>query len=409
MIINDVKPKSVAIVCMTMLSAALDLLISYGTYKGEYEVKYFCDIYNNSIGENFNGKEVVNLSKLKQDYDNNDIDVILVESSNAGVLPFKLLKDIGIDDKVYIVPPWFYDGAFDYVAVTEFKQTDEVPLSEALIKADMNKAVLDFIGLFTNYHCNYSCKSCITASPLAEVGFTTLESFVNDIKRLSEIYWHITRIRITGGEALLHPDLIEIAKIARKAFPGAGIAIQTNALMLLKKDNGLKDLYKTMRENNIGFQISVYKPIYEKRDILREELQSNGIQWSWGQISCEVVEYFDVWRELTPKNDEKEQYAICRSMKNCHILLDGYVYPCIMQMTSKNIEKYFSVEFEGFEEAMPKMRQNIYDTKMDGWELTEFLSSPNFACKYCCINEQKNVKWEQYSAKNSKLSDYVLK
>jgi molybdenum cofactor biosynthesis enzyme MoaA len=260
----------------------------------------------------------------------------------------------------------------------------------------------------TNLHCNSSCRSCVTASPLAKREFTSLELYKNDVSRLKELYWHVSRIRITGGESLLHPDISEIVKITREAFPATGLAIQSNGILILKNDGSLDGLFDVMKKNRCGFQISTYMPVYKRRDELDAILRSHGVQWHWGQISGLPIEEFNICRMLSPENNMEQQHNDCRGNKHCHALLDGHIYPCFMPVSAKVLEKHFDVEFEGMADNIDKVRVNIYDTDLDGMEIVEFLTKPSLICEYCCFEKERNVKWEQCPRKDAKLEDFVL-
>jgi len=260
----------------------------------------------------------------------------------------------------------------------------------------------------TNLHCNSSCKSCVTASPLAEPEFISLESYQRDIEKLSELFWHVCRFRISGGEPLLHPDIAKMVKITRKAFPATGLAVQTNALLLLKDDGQFDELLDVMRENRCGFQISTYQPIYDRREKLSEILLRHGVQWHWAQISGKPIESFWYFRMLSPINDMEQQHHTCYTDKHCHAIYKGYAYPCFLPGSSEIIEKHFNVKFEGMAENMDKMRLNLHDTELDGYEIVKFLESPTPMCSYCCFEKLRTTEWKQCSRKDAKLEDFVI-
>ena len=382
--------------------------------KHRYHVICIYDYTEKNIGRKLGGAEIVSLEQLSEMQRDGRIDKIVIANSDyldhrlSGT--FKKMKDEGIVDNVFIVPPWFYDGAYDFVhySLQPFKCGERITLNSALIKADMSKDLLDFIMLLTNLHCNNSCISCVTASPLAEPKFITLSSYQRDIKKLKELYGHICRFRISGGEPLLHPDIAEMVKITRKAFPATGLAVQTNGLLLLKDDGRLDELFNVMRENRCGFQISTYKPIYERRDKLSKILLKHGVQWHWAQISGKPLDSFWYFRMLSPVNDMEQQHATCFTDKHCHAIYDGYTYPCFMPASAEIIEKHFNVKFEGMAENMDKMRLNLHDTDLDGWEIIEFLERPTPMCKYCCFEKVRDIEWKQCPRADAKLEDYVI-
>jgi MoaA/NifB/PqqE/SkfB family radical SAM enzyme/GT2 family glycosyltransferase len=422
---HDVKPfydeagavdiGKVAIVGTHQFGEALMRKISSTPDMHSFRLTCFCDSTGQYNEKTLHGFENVKLKQLAKMHQDGKIDKIIVAYSGHAIeLPsskvFRQLRDAGITEGVYTVPPWYYDGAYDYVqySLAPFDRENEITLNSALIKADMSKDVLDFIMPVSNLHCNSSCKSCVTASPLVEREFTTLKSYKNDIRRLKELYWHVSRFRITGGEPLLHPDISEMVEIAREAFPATGLAIQSNGNLILKNDGSLDGLFEVMKKNRCGFQISTYMPVYKRRDELDMILKRHGIQWHWGQISGQPIEEFNICRMLTPVNDMEQQHRNCRGNKHCHTLLDGYIYPCFMPVSAKVLENYYGVEFKEMAGNIDKMRINIYDTKLDGMEIVEFLTKPSPACEYCCFEKERNEKWEQCPRKDAKLEDFVL-
>jgi FkbM family methyltransferase len=380
-----------------------------------FEIVCFCDSTGQYTYETLHGFPNISLELLAKQYINGSIDKIIVAFSGYAHNPatstvFKQLQDAGINDKVFIVPPWFFDGAYDYVHYTLQSITgDKKPtLRSALVKADMSKAVLDYVSPFTNLHCNFKCKACSVASPLAEPDFVSVSSFKNDFEKLKKLYWHISRIRITGGESLLHPDIAEIVQIIRDTYPATGLAIQTNGLLLLKDDGRFNELFKVMRETRCGFQISTYKPITDKKETLAKMLNKHGVEWHWAQMSGKPLEVFECFRMLKPDNDMTLQHKACYQTKYCHALRNGYLYPCGSTISSETIEKYFNVKFEKMDENIEKMRINLQDTKLDGWDIANFLKNPTPSCMYCCFERRRELKWEQFSTDTATLEDFVL-
>jgi len=409
---TDAGVERVAIVGANMLGIAIASSISSDLNNKKFKLECICNLAGKEAADSIGFVKVVSLNDLADMCQKGKIDKIIVAiASIFNPSPsdtFRMLRDVGITDDLYIVPPWYIDGAYDYVAVSPFESCEEMPLTSVLVKADMNKAVLDFISPHSNLHCNFRCASCCMAAPIAKPGFTTISSFRKDINRLKELYWHINRIRITGGETLLHPEIGEMVKITREAFPAAGLGLQTNGALLLKDDDRLKGLFEIMRENRCGFQISTYDPTVKKKVKLADILRKHGVQWHWGQISGETIKEFECFRTIRPESDMNKQFEDCVQAKYCHSLLDGFVYPCWSAISAKTIEDHFGVEFEGLSEILDKTRVNIHDTALDGWEIVDFFNSPNPMCSYCCYERLRKVKWTQFSPADAKLEDFII-
>ena len=97
------------------------------------------------------------------------------------------------------------------------------------------KRALEYIEYDIVGHCNLNCKGCSHFSNIiCDNSFVTLESYEKDLRRMKELFSYIARIKILGGEPLLHPQLNEIIKITREVLPKATIDIVTNGLLIIR-------------------------------------------------------------------------------------------------------------------------------------------------------------------------------
>ena len=83
-------------------------------------------------------------------------------------------------------------------------------------------------------HCNLNCKGCNNFSPLANPEFIDVTELQRDLSRLGDIFGHeCDYIYLSGGEPLLHPNIIGIMKITREAFPKCDVSVFSNGILLL--------------------------------------------------------------------------------------------------------------------------------------------------------------------------------
>lgn len=76
------------------------------------------------------------------------------------------------------------------------------------------KTSLDLIEIDITYVCNLKCDNCNrSCSQAPDNSFMTIDQIYKFIKETEEIGREYRRIRILGGEPLLHPDLIEILEL----------------------------------------------------------------------------------------------------------------------------------------------------------------------------------------------------
>src|SRR5687768_11507768 len=82
-------------------------------------------------------------------------------------------------------------------------------------------------------HCNLSCAHCDHSSLMLPKKFASLEQFTKDIEQLSKVM-HAADFKFAGGEPLLHPDLLDFIRIARKNQIAERYVLITNGVLLHK-------------------------------------------------------------------------------------------------------------------------------------------------------------------------------
>ena len=117
-------------------------------------------------------------------------------------------------------------------------------------------------------HCDLKCKGCGHFSSLSEKRYADFDVFKKDFVRLSGLFDNISRIRLMGGEPLLHPDVPEFLRFTRHTFPNAEIFLVTNALRLCRQP---ERFWEECSSSRIIIQITRY-PI--KLDL--EAIKKNG-------------------------------------------------------------------------------------------------------------------------------------
>ena len=123
----------------------------------------------------------------------------------------------------------------------------------------MRPAQLPYLEFHLTDHCNLNCAGCTHYCPIAGEGFLSMTTFLKDMTRLSEIFTDIARIRIMGGEPLLHPSVALFAGETRRFFPESSISIVTNGILLLSMG---ADFYGALLENDIAW---TYRLIRRRR------------------------------------------------------------------------------------------------------------------------------------------------
>ena len=107
-------------------------------------------------------------------------------------------------------------------------------------------------------HCNLRCRGCGHASPLFPEKFASLTAFRADLEALAEAF-HSDELRIVGGEPLLHPQLLDFLREARRIGVADRIVLYTNGVLLHKAS---VELWRSVDE----IYLSVYPGVRRRLD-----------------------------------------------------------------------------------------------------------------------------------------------
>lgn len=242
-------------------------------------------------------------------------------------------------------------------------------------------------------HCNLNCKSCDNFSPLANPEYVDLKEFEKEMMRMSLLSVNqITKIRLLGGEPLLHPQVNELLKISRIYFPNTQLLLTTNGILLNKMND---EFWRVCSENNIIIEITYY-PI----NLDRESYHRKADEFNVKIIPFDNVKTSIKITHRNPVNDKKDQdkcynYERCYQRWRCISLKDGKIYPCTCIPNIYHFNKYFNKNIQVTE----KDYINIYDVT-DIKQIEEFLNHEVPFCAYCDLKNRTNgAPWSVTSYK----------
>lgn len=88
------------------------------------------------------------------------------------------------------------------------------------------------LEIMAAHGCNLTCRSCTHASPvLRPKDIADPESTARDLTRLARVY-RSNRVKLLGGEPLLHPDLVALAEAVRASGITDTLTVVTNGVLL---------------------------------------------------------------------------------------------------------------------------------------------------------------------------------
>jgi len=229
-------------------------------------------------------------------------------------------------------------------------------------------------------HCNLNCSGCTHFSPLAKPWYEDLTDFIKNFSELKNKF-NVKKIRLMGGEPLLHPQVKEFLVACRRIFPYAQIHIVTNAI-LMQKDQELIDV---INKNAIIVSVTDYGII-------------NNLNERLAGINRTIVTQRHTMYNMCFKagGDAAFAYANCiPRISECNFFQDGKMYPCAQAAKSWIFNENFAVKLplcEGItvaDHTAQEILDYVYRTPVD-------------LCGYCDVKAAKN-SYHTYSI--SKLNE----
>jgi len=240
-------------------------------------------------------------------------------------------------------------------------------------------------------HCNLNCKHCNALSPIAEAGFYDVGQLEKDLLELaSKIRTNV--FGLVGGESLLHPNIIDILKCSRRAFPKAHILLFTNGVLAKSMPDAF---WKAAREARIVFYVTVYPPFVafggifdfiKERATLAIPGRKVGSEWRRNAYSFK-----------RSRDDAVRFFKAC--CWKCYMLHDSKLFVC-PSYCLQHYNRYFNENHETVK------GYDIY--KYSGKELVEFMKRPDPACRYCTwVMKNETTQWDYSKREKSEWCEDV--
>jgi len=237
-------------------------------------------------------------------------------------------------------------------------------------------------------HCNLNCKGCGHFAPVAEKNFVNTAVLERDFMRLSELTGRkCETVDLMGGEPLLHPEIMDIFRIARKYFD-TPIQVITNGILLAGQPD---EFWRSCEQNHITVVISVY-PV----EINIEKIKAQALNFN---VKLEMRPKFgeEDWHKSTIDiyggQNIETAYDNCISGGTCLFLQDGRLAPCSRPLLSKHINNYFSESEYKFSEPSEEDFIDIFKAN-SLFEILEKFTRPIPYCRYCKTDNRVYTKWD---------------
>jgi hypothetical protein len=170
-------------------------------------------------------------------------------------------------------------------------------------------------------HCNLTCAGCCSLSPHLprwELDPATLE---RDLARARRVL-QPQIFKLVGGEPLLHPRLVDLARVVRRSGIAPRISITTNGLLLERTPDAL---WIEIDALTISRYPTPVLPAEAVRAITARAARF-GVALNWKEQSSFVV--MDRPARSDDDRENRAVFADCWLRERCHLLHEGRFYTC---------------------------------------------------------------------------------
>jgi organic radical activating enzyme len=223
-------------------------------------------------------------------------------------------------------------------------------------------------------HCNLRCAGCDHASPVMAKTFIALKEFEDDLLAFSK-YISVGTFKLLGGEATLHPEIIDFMKTAKSIGFSDKLCIITNGTALHKMEEEFWQLLDLLQ---VTFYPNVAVPIS------RTELIFKANKYGFELEMEDKARFRNTILDKKNENAElvKKVYTACELHNTyaCHTIRHGKFYKCSpasftddrlnkIDVSHENENDFISLHSEHF--SVSQIEKYMSDTE------------PMPSCAYC--------------------------
>lgn len=258
---------------------------------------------------------------------------------------------------------------------------------------------LNAIIILTN-QCNLNCAHCVYACDLQpNPYFITIEELRHTLNLMKQKLPSLTKIMLSGGDAFMHPLLLQICDEIRKIFPNIDLCAYTNGLLLNKISDS--DILQLTNKFHLNIVSSMYPSEsnlkeYKKQDKRFKELGTElYYQFSHFYFTKQNYRYhgLKIPEEIINNHFKKN----CRTLTKYNNLITIYknkILTCCGEVGYFNLNKADTSDLLDL------------NTLQSEQQIINFCEEPHNICKDCISNSFKsgyNVLWTK---KNSITQKY---
>ena len=230
-------------------------------------------------------------------------------------------------------------------------------------------------------HCNLNCKGCGHFSNLCPPTFLGLEEFESDMSAVAARL-DVEQIFLLGGEPLLHPQVSEFARVARRCFPDSRIYLMTNGTLVTRMKD---EVWSALVETSTILLCDLY-PIELPVDEIDALGAARGVTVEWTGYR---KEFFKLPIDLSGGQDAANSFKRCEGLCNCAMVRHGRIYPCAYAAYADVLAEKFGLS--GLEAGAADSM--ALHNGSDGQEIMDFLMKPIPWCRHCDYDSFTMYPW----------------
>jgi organic radical activating enzyme len=252
-------------------------------------------------------------------------------------------------------------------------------------------------------HCNLNCAYCDHFSSIADPKFASLATFQKDLTRIRELSSGMERLRLLGGEPLLHPQIGDFFAVARALFPTIIIDVITNGLLLPRMPPAF---FESMKKHRVAVAVSPYfKADHKLYRAIDETYDRHAVPRELRLLMGSFYEkkFSHIALDRTGSQDKTHSFTHCWHAAFRIFLLEGKVFPCPIAPNIVHFNNHFqdSPDFH----LTPNDYIDIHQAKSEA-DIVAFLSKPIDFCRFC-NTDRRLVPLHVYSLTKKTKTEWV--
>jgi len=193
------------------------------------------------------------------------------------------------------------------------------------------------------------------------------------------------RLRLLGGEPLLHPAITDFFDAARAIFPDIIIDAITNGVLVPKMPDAF---FESMKKNRVAVAVSPYfKADHKLYQAVTDAYDKHNVPQELRLLMGSSYEkkFSFIALDRTGKQDKQHSFKNCWHAAFRIFLRDGKIFPCPIAPNVVHFNTHFK-EVHNFQ-LTENDYIDIYKVKSEQ-EIMDFLSKPIDFCRFCNVDRR---------------------